>query len=282
MTILVVDDSDTMRLLIKRDLRLAGWDDVADVGDVRAAIEAIDQHPVELVLADWNMPGGGGLELLREMRRRNSPAGIGFVTCEASGELRAEALRAGAQFLLTKPVEGEVLDRHVRLAMGMAAPPLEAPGRERSLSMAEVLSMLFQRDVSVAASVEPRRELPCVAAHYDRRPAGPAGIDAVVEMTLAAALGCALARVPPRQAEQWSGAHVLSGAVEDGFVEVANVMATVVSPAGERYGLEGISYLEESRHPDHPGRAEEWTAAVEVSVDGYQSGRLGWQRRITA
>ncbi len=275
MSILLVDDSETMRLLIKRELRLAGWDDISDVADTGAAIESVTTRPVELVVADWNMPGGGGMGLMRELQRRGSTVKIGFVTCESSPRLRAEALHAGAQFLLTKPVSGPDLDWHVRAAMGMAA-PAAAPSPGEGRSLAGVLSALFQRDVAVGAAAEPRVDLPRAVVHYSD-PAGGPGAEAVVEMPLAIALGCALARVPSRQAREWSGAHTLTGTVEDAFMEVANVLTAFVCPPDRRHVLASVGYLGEARSQPGSTGTGGWQSSLEVTIDGFKAGRLAWR-----
>lgn len=274
MSILVVDDSFTMRMLLRRDLRMAGWDDIADVPDGRAALDSLSASEVELVLADWNMPGIGGLELIKEMQRRGIDSKVGFVTCEASPQLRDQALWAGAEFLLTKPATPEALDWHVRQALGLAVPP-GAPGpaaAERSLQ--EVLSGLFQRDVTVSPAPPPGPERPRAVAWYRReKPGEPAGV-AVAELALAASLGCALARVPARQADEWRAAHVLSGAVEDSFMEVANVMTAFLSTA-ERHVFQGVTYLGEGVPVDRQAGPGAWRSSSKIEVEGYPPGRLG-------
>ena len=275
MSILVVDDSETMRVLLKRELRMAGWDDVEEVEDGAAALEVLAAKDVEFVLADWNMPGVGGLELLREARRRGLDSRVGFITCEASSRLRADALSAGAKFLLTKPVSYEELDWNMRLAMGLPA-ATDPPASHSRRSLEEVLSGLFRRDVSVSSCEPPRKDVPrCIAVYRGDMP-GAASTSAVVEMTLAASFGCALARIPGRQVAEWATAHVLSGTVERNFLEVANVLAAFASPSEERYVLEGIGYRSESSAIDRHVVASEWRSCVHVDVDGYGSGRMGF------
>lgn len=274
MSILVVDDSETMRVLLKRELRMAGWDDVEEVEDGAAALEVLAARDVEFVLADWNMPGVGGLELLREARRRGLDSRVGFITCEASSRLRADALSAGAEFLLTKPVSYEELDWNMRLAMGL--PAATDPPACHSRSLEEVLSGLFRRGVSVSSCEPPRKDVPRCIAVYRGDTAGAASTSAVVEMALAASFGCALARIPGRQVAEWATAHVLSGTVEKNFHEVANVLAAFASPSDERYVLEGIAYRSESSAADRHVVASEWRSCVHVDVDGYGSGRMGF------
>lgn len=275
MTILVVDDSETMRFLLRRELRTAGWDDVEEVGDAAAALEILSAGAVEFVLADWNMPDIGGLELLREAQRRGMDSKVGFITCEASPQLRSDALEAGAEFLLTKPIGYEELDWNIRRAMGLPTAG-EAPAGGRRRSLDEVLSGLFQRDVTVTSCDPPRAKLPRTVAVYRRARAGGESAGAVVEMPLAASFGCALARIPGRQVEEWSSAHVLSGAVERSFLEVANVLAPFVSSAEDRHVLRGVSYRSEGSTMGLPAGDHGWRLPVHVEVEGYGAGRLAF------
>jgi two-component system chemotaxis response regulator CheY len=61
------------------------------------------KSPPYLVLSDWNMPEMNGIELLNELRRRQNGVRFGFVTTEATPEMRELALAQGALFLLAKP-----------------------------------------------------------------------------------------------------------------------------------------------------------------------------------
>ena len=70
MRAIVVDDSRTMRALLKSVLREAGFEVVAEAENGRDALSALARvGPVELMLLDWNMPVMDGYELLLEVRR---------------------------------------------------------------------------------------------------------------------------------------------------------------------------------------------------------------------
>ena len=104
-TILVVDDSPTMRRMIMASLR-----DLGDVGFEQAAsgleaIERLSLSPVDLVVLDLNMPDVHGLEVLRFVRSHERFATLPVVVLTTRGddESRANALREGATRYLTKP-----------------------------------------------------------------------------------------------------------------------------------------------------------------------------------
>lgn len=105
MDILLVDDSKTIRMIIQRSIRQAGFRGLA-IGEANSgaqAIEVLGAEPAKLVITDWNMPGMLGIELLGALRASGNDVPVGFVTSEASAEIRDQALGAGARFLITKP-----------------------------------------------------------------------------------------------------------------------------------------------------------------------------------
>ena len=105
MKILVVDDSTAMRRLIVRALQQAGVGDhtYLQAADGFEAFTLVAGEAPGLVLADWTMSGVDGMDLLRALRANGNPVPFGFVTAQASESRRAEALQAGAQFLVGKP-----------------------------------------------------------------------------------------------------------------------------------------------------------------------------------
>ena len=69
-TILVADDSATMRMIVQATLTGAGWK-VLTAGNGQEALEMARRHPVDLVVSDWNMPVMGGLELIQGLREED-------------------------------------------------------------------------------------------------------------------------------------------------------------------------------------------------------------------
>ncbi len=109
MNILVVDDSKTMRMIVKRTLRQAGFGghQVSEASDGKEAFESIKGSAPDLVLADWNMPEMNGLELLKALRGDGIDVSFGFVTSEGTSEMRQMAAENGALFLISKPFTAE-------------------------------------------------------------------------------------------------------------------------------------------------------------------------------
>ncbi|ROR32516.1 response regulator [Inmirania thermothiophila] len=109
MKVLIADDSHAMHMIIKRTLRLAGFEDldVVFASDGREALEKIRSERPDVVLSDWNMPEMSGLDVLRAVRAEGIGCHFGFVTTEATDEMRALAKEEGAEFLIAKPFTPE-------------------------------------------------------------------------------------------------------------------------------------------------------------------------------
>lgn len=110
-TILVVDDQAATRILVRTILKSVGFTDVllADCG--ATALELLRTESVNLVIADWNMPNGNGIELLREVRERENLKNVPFLmlTAEAYRENVSEALAAGVTDYIAKPFTAAIL-----------------------------------------------------------------------------------------------------------------------------------------------------------------------------
>jgi two-component system chemotaxis response regulator CheY len=105
MKILIADDSRVMRQIVKRTLRQAGFTghQTIEAGDGNEALALALAEQPDLILADWNMPGLDGLQVLEQLRAQGVTVPYGFVTSEVSERMRDVALAAGATFVITKP-----------------------------------------------------------------------------------------------------------------------------------------------------------------------------------
>jgi two-component system chemotaxis response regulator CheY len=107
--ILIVDDSTAMRMIVRKTMRLAGFDghEYSEAEDGAKALIAIKAAPPDLVLSDWNMPNMTGIELLESLTKDGVSINFGFVTTEATPDMRQRAAAAGAKFLISKPFTPE-------------------------------------------------------------------------------------------------------------------------------------------------------------------------------
>ena len=109
MKIMIVDDSTSMRMIVKKTLRLAGFEghEIVEAEDGVKALTAIGASKPDLVLSDWNMPSMTGLQLLENLQSEGVKLVFGFITTEASTAMQAKAKDAGAKFLISKPFSAE-------------------------------------------------------------------------------------------------------------------------------------------------------------------------------
>jgi len=118
--IMIVDDSSAMRMIVRRTLRLAGFDghEFSESDDGQKALTAIKTHAPDLVLSDWNMPNMTGIELLEALMTDGIKVKFGFITTEATPDMRQRAASAGASFLISKPFTAEsfkeILGAHIK------------------------------------------------------------------------------------------------------------------------------------------------------------------------
>ena len=83
---MIVDDSASMRTLLKRMLHACGWGShpVVEARDGRHAIDIYRREKPDLILMDWDMPTVSGIELLRAFKRNGFHVPIGMVTANKS------------------------------------------------------------------------------------------------------------------------------------------------------------------------------------------------------
>ena len=116
--VLVVDDSGTMRKIIMKGLREAGFADLEffEAVDGASALEALRKDDFDLVLSDINMPGMDGLALVRCVRDEalgGNDLPIVMITTEGGLERVQEALAAGANDYLRKPFSAAQLQEKI-------------------------------------------------------------------------------------------------------------------------------------------------------------------------
>lgn len=117
MNILIAEDQAPAALWLRHVLERRGHE-VEVAADGQAAWEALIKGGSRLVLADWMMPRLDGVSLCRRIRAELLSPYIYFVllTCRDGRADRLEGLRAGADDLLTKPVDPDELDVRLEIA----------------------------------------------------------------------------------------------------------------------------------------------------------------------
>ena len=103
-SILLVDDEAAIREMVQHALSRAGFDTRA-VADAVQADREIERWPPDLVLLDWMLPGIGGLEYARRLRRNDATRNIPLIMLTAKGEEgdKLSGFEAGADDYVVKP-----------------------------------------------------------------------------------------------------------------------------------------------------------------------------------
>ena len=113
MNILVVDDSATMRMIVIKSLRQAGFDkaNVIEASGAKEGLQKIAAGGVDLVLSDVNMPEITGIEMVKVIRAKFPEMPIVMITTESSPEMRGNMKAAGANGVIIKPFPPEEMQR---------------------------------------------------------------------------------------------------------------------------------------------------------------------------
>lgn len=119
-SILVIDDEPQIRRVLRSTLSTHGYE-IAEAKTGEEALEWLRKQPPDLVLLDMNMPGMGGVEACREIRRA-SDAPIIMLTVRNAERDKVAALDAGADDYVVKPFGIEELLARIRAALRRYAP----------------------------------------------------------------------------------------------------------------------------------------------------------------
>jgi two-component system chemotaxis response regulator CheY len=121
-TILVVDDSPTIRRMVRAALATLADVSFTEAGSGLQAIETLAVQPVQLIVLDLNMPDMHGLDVLRFVRSHQSYRELPVMILTTRGDVtsRDAALEAGATAYMTKPFSPAALIASVRALLALA------------------------------------------------------------------------------------------------------------------------------------------------------------------
>lgn len=115
--ILIVDDEPSIVRLLTRALRSAGYSSIEGYTDSMEALAALNSTMPDLIVLDINMPGMSGYDFLNDLSQRlteDTFLPVLMVSGLSEAETRLQALQAGAQNFLTKPIDIKLFLAHVR------------------------------------------------------------------------------------------------------------------------------------------------------------------------
>ena len=137
--ILVVDDDEVDRMVVRRALRAAGIDaDVTEAEDARTGLKILQEVPFDCAFLDYQLPGGDGLRVLREAREAGVHTPIVMLTGQENTELAVEMMKTGATDYVPKgAVSAERLERSIRTALRVHQAETQARTAEAALRESE-------------------------------------------------------------------------------------------------------------------------------------------------
>ena len=123
MSILVVDDYNTMVRIIRKLLKQIGYENVDEASNGEEALQKIKAKSYGLIISDWNMEPMTGFDLLKHVRAEEATAKTPFilVTAESKPENVLAAQKAGVSNYLIKPFSAPVLKEKIDAVLTTAA-----------------------------------------------------------------------------------------------------------------------------------------------------------------
>ncbi len=122
--VLIVDDSNAMRAVIKKIVTISGFrmNQCLEAGNGREALEILSQNWVDVIISDINMPEVNGLELLDQIKKDETFKDIPviMITTEGSAERKQEAFNRGAKGFIKKPFLPEDIKKILHQVIGVS------------------------------------------------------------------------------------------------------------------------------------------------------------------
>lgn len=118
MKVLIVDDSSTMRRIIKNAFQKLGHTDLVEAEDGLDALKKLSECKIDFLVTDWNMPNLNGLELVIKTRKTYPDLPIMMITTEGGRQEVITALKAGVNNYIIKPFTSDVLKEKLKTVLG--------------------------------------------------------------------------------------------------------------------------------------------------------------------
>jgi two-component system chemotaxis response regulator CheY len=123
MRILVIDDSATMRRIIRSHLTTMGCVDVIEAHDGESALARLAGEAVDLVITDWAMPSMSGPDLVRAIRSSPTHGKLPVLMITGIGQKEdiVQAIEAGVNGYIVKPFAPQTLKEKIQELVGDVA-----------------------------------------------------------------------------------------------------------------------------------------------------------------
>lgn len=192
--LLIVDDSEAMRAIVRRSLNKFEHATflIKKAPSGKEALEIIGDWQPDIILSDWHMPGMSGLELISIIKRKKLPIKVGLVTTEKNKDRLKQAIETGAEFVLSKPFNDKAL--HDVIFPLINKDP--EPENEFVLPSLDRLEQAFTRslnlDVKFKKSAEQQvtsETLPCIIGLFTEPESNKVRSIAILDIKVACVLG---------------------------------------------------------------------------------------------
>jgi two-component system response regulator RegA len=130
-SILIVDDDEVLRERLATAIRARGYE-VRTAGSADEAMREVAKDSPEMAVLDLKMPGGSGLDLLKELRRVDPHTRVLMLTGYGSIATAVEAVREGAVGYLPKPADADEILAALAGTHTQKVPGLETPSLARA------------------------------------------------------------------------------------------------------------------------------------------------------
>ncbi len=125
--VLIVDDSATMRALVRKVLNISGLDlgECFEGANGREALEILEHHWIDLILSDLHMPEMDGAALVKALRKHQlwQTIPVVLITTEGRQEVLAPFFQCGIQGYIRKPFRPEDIKEKLQTILGEAWVP---------------------------------------------------------------------------------------------------------------------------------------------------------------
>lgn len=111
--VLLVEDEPKLRESLVEGLRLEEWT-VIGAATAAEALERIAASKLDLIVLDWMLPDGDGLEIVQRLRARGNDVPLLLITARGGRAAKEAALHSGANDYLAKPFSFDDLIAHCR------------------------------------------------------------------------------------------------------------------------------------------------------------------------
>lgn len=114
--IIIADDMQMMRRLLKSTLVKVGFQDITEAINGEELLNKLEETAFDIIICDWDMPRMSGIDALRHIRNGDKHADIPFVMVTAVAEAAQvrQAIEAGISDYIVKPIKPDVFVKKVR------------------------------------------------------------------------------------------------------------------------------------------------------------------------